>query len=137
MTGKSAMITDIDFDRLTQLIDSPRFRRTHATLLLRLRQELDQGKVVAPDEVPRGTVTMNSRVRVRDLRRGETETYTIVYPDDADIELGRMSVLAPLGTALLGARKGDVVKFEVPAGVRRLEVEKIIYQPEAAGDFHL
>jgi regulator of nucleoside diphosphate kinase len=137
MTGKSAMITELDFDRLSHLVDSPRFRRTHSALLMRLRQELDHRTVVAADEVPRGTVTMNSRVRVRDLRSGETETYTIVYPDDADIELGRLSVLAPLGTALLGARTGDVVKLEVPAGVRRLEIAKILYQPEASGDYHL
>jgi regulator of nucleoside diphosphate kinase len=60
-----------------------------------------------------------------------------VYPDDADVNDGKLSVLAPLGTALLGASVGDVVEFRTPGGVRRLKVERILYQPEAAGDFHL
>jgi regulator of nucleoside diphosphate kinase len=68
---------------------------------------------------------------------GESETYTLVYPDEADILAGRLSVLAPLGIALLGARVGQVVEFDAPAGARRLKVEKVLYQPEGAGDFHL
>ena len=61
----------------------------------------------------------------------------LVFPSDADIDEGRLSVLAPLGTALLGARVGDLVEVNAPAGVRRIKVEKVLYQPEAAGDFHL
>ena len=67
----------------------------------------------------------------------EKETYTLVYPDEADINEGKLSVLAPLGTALLGMRVGDIVEFEAPAGTRRLKIERVLYQPEAAGDLHL
>lgn len=137
MTNKSAVISETDYDRLSHLTESPRYRATHAAPLCELRHGLGAGKLVAPAAVPKGVVTMNSRVRVRDVKLDEVETYTLVYPDDADIELGRLSVLAPLGTALLGARAGDVIEFHVPAGMRRLKVERILYQPEASGDYHL
>jgi regulator of nucleoside diphosphate kinase len=80
---------------------------------------------------------MHARVRVRDLRSGETETYTLVYPDEADIDDGKLSVLAPLGAALLGTRAGRVVEVAAPAGPRRVKVERVLYQPEAVGDYHL
>jgi regulator of nucleoside diphosphate kinase len=80
---------------------------------------------------------MNSKVRFVDLRTREKETYTLVYPEEADVDLAKLSVLAPLGTALLGASVGDVVECRTPGGVRRLKIERILYQPEAAGDFHL
>jgi regulator of nucleoside diphosphate kinase len=143
MNNKSTMqelgvvITEADFDRLKHLVDSPRYRATHPVLLTTLKKELERGTVVAPGEMPEGVVTMHSRVRVRDLKAGESETYTLVYPDEADILAGRLSVLAPLGIALLGARVGQVVEFDAPAGTRRLKVEKVLYQPEAARDFHL
>jgi regulator of nucleoside diphosphate kinase len=130
-------ITETDFDRLSQLVDSPRYRATHPVFLAGLRRELDRGRVVPAVEVAKGTVTMRSRVRVRDLRARESETFTLVYPEEADIDEGKVSVLAPLGMALLGARVGAVVEVNAPGGVRRFRVEEILYQPEAAGDLHL
>ena len=134
---KEILITQADFDQIQGLVESPRYRSTHAASLLALRDELDRGRVVAADAVPEGVVTMRSQVRVRDAKDDESETYTLVYPDEADINEGKLSVLAPLGIALLGAKVGQVVKFDAPAGPRRLKVEQILYQPEAAGDFHL
>lgn len=137
MSGKEIVITEIDFDRLSGLLDSPRYRSTHANRLIALREELDSGTVVPVDTVPKGIVTMHTQVRVRDLDAEESEAYTLVYPEQADINEGKLSVLAPLGMALLGTRVGQVVKFDAPAGRRRLKVQKILYQPEAVGDFHL
>jgi regulator of nucleoside diphosphate kinase len=137
ISEKNGVITEADFDRLKGLTDSPRHRSLNAMRLLTLAEELERGKVVTPTEVPKDVVTMHSRVRVWDIGAEESETYTLVYPDDADIEEGKVSVLAPLGTALLGARVGQVVEFDAPAGLRRLRIRKILYQPEAAGDFHL
>jgi regulator of nucleoside diphosphate kinase len=137
MSEKEIVITAADFDRLHGLVESPRYRATHAALLHTLKEELDRGKVVRPDHVPRNVVTMRSQVRIHDLRDNQRETYTLVYPDEADIAAGKLSVLAPLGTALLGTRAGQVVGFNAPAGQRRLRIEKILYQPEAAGDLHL
>ena len=137
MTAKETMITQADFDRLRGLIDSPHYRSRYASSVMVLKGELDGGQVVAADELPHGVVTMRSRVRVRDLKSDELETYTLVYPDEADINNAKLSVLAPLGIALLGTKVGQVVKFGAPGGQRRLKVEKVLYQPEAAGDFHL
>jgi len=134
---RNIVITENDFDRLKHLVESPRYRTTHAALLMALEGELVRGDVVASDLVPRSVVTMHSRVRVRDLEDDEKDTYTLVYPDEADINEGKLSVLAPLGTALLGTRVGDVIEFDVPAGTRRLKIERVLYQPEAAGDLHL
>jgi regulator of nucleoside diphosphate kinase len=137
MTRDELLITEADFDRLRHLVESPRYRVTHAMLLPTLRQGLERCRVVEPGSVPDGVVTMHSRVRVRDLGADETETYTLVFPDDADVNAGRLSVLAPLGTALLGARAGYTIEFAAPGGTRRLKVERVLYQPEAAGHFHL
>ena len=83
-------------------------------------------------QLPPDVVTMGSTVRLRDLETGEEETYTLVYPDEADIEANRLSVLAPVGTALLGYRAGDVVEWPVPAGVRRFRIEEVVSRPRRA-----
>jgi len=137
MAENGIVITAADFDRLHALVESPRYRTTHATLLLTLKEELDRGKVVRADRVSKNVVTMRSQVCVHDLSGDERETFTLVYPEEADINAGKLSVLAPLGTALLGTRVGQIVKFDAPTGQRRLRVERILYQPEAAGDLHL
>jgi regulator of nucleoside diphosphate kinase len=141
LSDRALVITEADYDRLQHLLDSPTYRTSHAMLLMALKGELDRGEIVSPGRVPKNVVTMRSRVRVRDLsgdgEDDDVETYTLTYPEDADINAGRLSVLAPLGTALLGARVGDVIEFDAPAGTRRLKVERVLYQPEAAGHFHL
>jgi len=76
-------------------------------------------------------------VRVRDMKSGAEMDISVVFPSEADSEQGKISVLAPIGTALLGYRVGDVVEWKVPGGLRRLKVERILYQPEAAGHYHL
>lgn len=98
-----------------------------------LRRQLERAEVVAPAEIPADVVTMNSQVRVRDLGSGKVTVYTLVFPRDADFSRNRISILAPIGTALLGLRVGDVIEWKVPAGTRRLKVESVLYQPEAAG----
>jgi regulator of nucleoside diphosphate kinase len=105
--------------------------------LAELIAELQRAEVVPSDEVPSDVVTMNSTVVLRDLDTGEEETYTLVYPNHADIARNRLSVLAPIGTAILGYQVGDVVRWRVPAGMRRLRVEDVLFQPERVGAFHL
>jgi len=131
------VITEPDYDRLTHLVQSPRYWRTHSSTLQSLKEELVRGKVVPPTDVPRNVVTMQSRVVVEHPDDDETETYTLVYPDEADLDAGKLSVLSPMGSALLGARAGDIVAFDVPRGRRSLKVVEVSYQPEAAGDLHL
>jgi regulator of nucleoside diphosphate kinase len=100
--------------------------------LAALAGELRRARVVPRSQIPPDVVTMNATVRLRDLETGEAETYTLVYPDEADIEADRLSVLAPVGTALLGYRAGDVVEWPVPAGVRRFRVEAVLSRPRSA-----
>ena len=102
-----------------------------------LTWEIQRGAEVRPQEVPPDVVTMNSSVRVSDLVTSKSEVITIVFPSDANYEEGKVSILAPLGTALLGYRVGDVVYWHVPRGIRQLRIDEILYQPEAAGHYHL
>lgn len=95
-----------------------------------LRAELDRAKIVTPDAIDGDVVTMNSVVRVRDSRTGRTTTLTVVFPDDADPQEDRISVMAPPGAALLGYRAGDRVSFKLPAGVRTFQIEEVVYQPD-------
>ncbi len=105
--------------------------------LAELIAELQRAEIVASDEVPDDVVTMNSTVVLRDLETDEVETYTLVYPNHADIARNRLSVLAPVGTAILGYHVGDVIRWRVPSGVRRLRVDEVLFQPERAGAFNL
>ena len=135
MRPTSIQVTHLDARRLRAMIDTlAEERTTHPREVGRLRRELDRAALVSPREADPGLVTMNSRVVVRDLDRDREMTFTLAYPDDADGGDERMSVLAPIGTAVLGYREGSVIEWEMPAGPRRLRIEKVLYQPEAAGD---
>lgn len=138
MAERMIHITKFDMDRLTKLIDglrlSPKANQANLDLL---EKELCRGVLVDPQNIPRDAITMNSKVSITDTDSGEKMTYTLVFPSAANIAENKLSVLAPLGMALLGYRKGDVIKWPVPSGVRKLKVDEIIYQPEAAGDYHL
>lgn len=138
MSEKVIQISAFDRDRLRKLIDDAYFTdRRGSAYLARLQQELERAEIVAPQEVAHTLITMNSTVVLCDEETGEEETYTLVFPEEADIAQGKISVLAPIGTAMLGYAVGDVFTWAVPAGTRRLRVKEILYQPEAAGDFHL
>ena len=132
-------ITKTDHDRLTKLIEISRERDNSVNLkyLNRLEEELDRAEVVEPREIPPDVITMRSTVRLNDLRTGEEMVYWLAFPTEANYDEGKISVLAPVGTAMLGYRRGDVIEWEVPSGVRRLKVEEVLYQPESKGDYHL
>jgi regulator of nucleoside diphosphate kinase len=132
------IVTHADRTRLSALLESGFARAIDsADYLNDLRTELDRAETVAPENAPDDIVTMNSTVRLYDCDAQESETFTLVYPGRADIAQGRLSVLAPIGTAILGQRKGDLVRWRTPGGVRRLRIEEIIYQPEREGAFDL
>ncbi len=130
-------VTERDKHRLSTLlggIDTSGEDREH---LDDLRYELDRAMVIVPGQVPPDVVTMHSLVRVTDLDDGRELVYSIVYPHEADYATGKISIVAPLGTALLGYRTGDTIEWQVPGGRRRLRIEEIVYQPEAEGDYEL
>jgi regulator of nucleoside diphosphate kinase len=134
-TAHGIVLTEDDAVELTRLIQTrSAFYRHDLEHIEALAHELDRADVVTAATLTPDIVTMRSRVRVRDLETGKIGVYTIVTPMDADVAARRISVLAPMGTALLGYRAGDTVEWRMPGGRRRLLVEEILYQPEAAGD---
>lgn len=138
MSGKPIHITKFDLERLKKLLLDARFTEYRKSEYLeRLQLEIDRAEVVLPQDVPSDVITMNSTVCLEDLDTEEEEIYTLVFPADADLKQGRISILAPIGTAMLGYEVGDSFDWEVPAGKRRLLVKRILYQPEASGDYHL
>ncbi len=133
MVERQIVITQHDADRLRTLIDEMDDFGGRKDLAA-LAGELDRATIVAPEAIPSNTVTMNSSVILRDVEQSKEKTITLVFPADADIDAGAISVLAPVGTAILGFKEGDVIEWPVPSGLRRFLVEKVLYQPEAAGD---
>jgi len=138
MSNRTIFITEQDRSRLWQLITNAKYADYRGSKYVEaLVGELERAVVVEPKNVPPDVITMNSRVQLVDLESGETMVYTLVFPQDADLAQGKISVLAPIGTAMLGYRFGDVFSWQVPSGERRIKVEAILYQPEAAGDYDL
>jgi regulator of nucleoside diphosphate kinase len=90
-----------------------------------------------PGEVPGDVITMNSRFELLDLRSGESAPYTLVYPEEESLERGKLCVLSPMGMALLGARVGNIVRWNGTGVPRAAEVLRLLYQPEAAGHHHV
>jgi regulator of nucleoside diphosphate kinase len=130
--ARTIFITEGDLVELRQMIDRTD-NNGDAPYLANLQAELGRAKIVPAEDVPRDVVTMNSKVQLYDLDTRERELFTLVYPWHADADNNRISVLAPVGTAMIGCRVGDVVKWPVPAGLRRFRVEELIYQPEREG----
>lgn len=129
---KNIVITEPDYERLLGLIESSkRFRQRDAEHLDALEQELERATVVKPGQIARDVVTMNSRVRVWDLGDGRELTYHIVFPGNADVAKNRISILAPIGTGLLGYSAGTIVEWPVPSGIRRLRILAVEFQPQA------
>jgi len=126
------MITNVDLQRLRPVLDQ------HDTPAAEsLETELERATVVEQRAVPADVVTMNSDVVYEDCSTGVQRAVRVVYPRDADASRGWVSVLAPIGSALLGLRAGQTIEWQVPSGTKRVRVVEIRYQPEASGDFEL
>jgi regulator of nucleoside diphosphate kinase len=131
-------ITKSDYERLSALIEKTRDGdRMDRENLKKLEAELERAEIVDAKEISRKVITMRTTVRLKDLVSGEANTYSLVFPSEADFSQGKISVLAPIGTAILGYKSGDTIEWPVPSGVRKLKIDKILYQPEAAGNYEL
>lgn len=130
-------VTEADQKRLRTIIDNwPTTRDREA--LEALSDELDRAEVVPSERIAGNVVTMNSRVLFEDEETGESREVELVYPHESAPELRRVSVLAPIGSALLGLSVGQTIDWPVPGGkIKRLRIVRILYQPEEAGDLHL
>jgi regulator of nucleoside diphosphate kinase len=120
------IISDTDIARLRGLLGAGRGDTLrNAAHLDELRRELDRALVLPTELVPRDVITMGSWVRIRDSADGGVQSYQLVFPREADASTRRVSILAPLGTALLGNAEGDEVEWRMPGGVRRFRVQRV------------
>jgi len=128
----SIYLTQADLDRLSKLVEAA---GSGGRRFDKLEDELARAVVLPRDEIPKDVVTMNSRVVFEDETTAERREVTLVYPGNADISVGRISVLVPVGSALLGLRVGQSIDWVLPNGQkRRYRVIEVPYQPEAAGE---
>ena len=126
----SIIVSSHDMDRLDAMLESPAVSQTPAGIAL--AEELNRATVVAPDQVPEGTVMMHSRVECEDELQNEKHVLTLVDPREADVEQGKVSILAPVGTALLGLSIGQTMDWVAPGGRKlRLRVTAVHHQPHA------
>lgn len=133
MRDRPIVVTQVDARMLRALLAARVATSTNAEpagadqkFLEDLDFELERAVVVDAVDVPASVVTMQSRVRVADLDSGERREFVLVYPSEANVSANRISVLAPLGTAVLGYREGDDVEWIMPSGLRRLRIERVM-----------
>jgi len=136
MNQPSIFITKVDEEKLRNLIQQAHYSEYRGSVYLKmLLGELDKAQVVEPQLIPPDVITLNSTARLIDQETTEEMIYTLVFPEDADVSKGKISILAPIGTAMLGYKVGDTFEWDTPGGKRLIHVEEILYQPEASGDF--
>ncbi|KVD39471.1 transcription elongation factor GreAB [Burkholderia ubonensis] len=130
MKQRLYQLTELDVARLEKHAEhNPRFQAMLDTLL-------ERADIVQPDAIKANVVTMNSQITLLDETSHEKTTWTIVYPEEANLEQGRLNVFSPVGMALLGTRRGQLVKVMQPSGTEKLmKVAEIVFQPEANGEY--
>lgn len=138
MMERALYLTDYDYERLELLLDNmnrvPQNRRED---LSQLEDDLATCNIVSPSEMPANIVTLHSTVRYLDLDSNKERVVTLVFPSNADLSTGRISIAVPLGAAILGHSEGDLVTWKTFDGTKTIRIEEVLYQPEAAGDYHL
>lgn len=128
--GTDICITEIDKDRLDRVI-----ALAQDASVFELEHEIERAIVVEPAQVAPDVVTMNSTTLLQ--LDDEERAVTLVYPEDADDGAGKLSVCSGIGTAILGYKEGDAFDWRLPDRTRHIRIGKVLYQPEAAGNFHL
>ncbi len=135
---KKIFITDFDMKRFKWLISNThRFDKMDIKHLKQLEIELANAEIVEPKDIPADVVTMNSKVRIKFLDTNEEKIFTLVFPFDADLEQDKLSILAPIGVAIIGYKTGETIEWDFPKGKRQIKIEEIIYQPEREGNYYI
>lgn len=138
MTQRAIVVTQTDLSRLQNLIiETRRVEMRKTEYLEQLENELTRAIIVHSNEIPSDVITMNSTATLLDTITNDEMQVTLVYPDNANVDEGKISVLAPIGTAMIGYKTGDIFEWQVPDGIRRLKVVQVLFQPEAEGNFDL
>jgi regulator of nucleoside diphosphate kinase len=134
MGVETILITEPDMAQLADLLEAerrwPMLERAHVRALAR---KLDRAAVIHGKAIPSDVITLQSRVRLKDMDNGNDTTSVLVIPTHASPASGAISVLSPVGAALIARREGDEVEVRVPGGPRRLRIEQMLYQPEGSG----
>jgi regulator of nucleoside diphosphate kinase len=126
MRNRPIVITRTDAARLRELLATRARAARDQDHLEELSEELERARIADPNEVPADVITIHTRIQVLDVVSGERSELMLVLPRESDAGAGRISVLAPLGTALLGYRAGDEVEWQMPGGLRRLRIERVL-----------
>lgn len=135
---KQIKITKLDYKRLSNLIDNVKdSMRSDIENILTLRHEIERAKKVEPREISSKYITMNSEFEIISLDLQKVMKFKLVYPQEANFSKGKLSVLSPLGCALIGYEENDEVEYKVPTGIKKAKIGKILYQPEEVGEFYL
>ena len=132
------IINSLDYARIKKCIsDAKLFKSVSSAEAEKLLKELNDAQIVEPEAIPANVVTMNSIVKLSFLNNNKQIQFQIVYPENANIKENKISIFSPIATALIGYKTGDEIEWIVPAGLTKIRIDEIIYQPEAAGDFDL
>jgi regulator of nucleoside diphosphate kinase len=134
---KQMVVTLSDYQRLLGLMEFSSLKSRDPEIADRLIRGLKSAKMLFQENIPPAIVTMNSRVLLVELSGGSESELTISYPHDSNSEEGRISIVSPAGVALFGSQEGEVVSWRIPSGLAEFKLKKVIYQPEAAGDYYL
>jgi len=139
MNADKIMITVSDYGRIMNLIDQlgDFFSKEQKENMEKLKAELRRAVKVDSSNMPRDRIRINTTFEIKAVEEMESRTLSLVFPDQANMEKNRLSILSPVGTAVLGYRVGDIIQWRVPAGKKRFIITKILYQPEASEDYHL
>lgn len=133
MNEEAILITEKDLLRIKHILS---FQKSDDFENLEL--ELDRAKIITDNEVPPDLVTMNSKVKFLTVQDNKEMIVTIVYPTESNFAEGKISVLASMGSALIGLRVGQEINWMFPNGkTKTLKILDVIYQPEANEDWHL
>ena len=132
------ILNRLDYLRIKKCIsDAKQFKSISDSEAENLIKELNSAKIVEPQEIPDNVVTMNSIVKVSFLNTNKQVEFQIVYPHQANLKDNKISIFSPIATALIGYKVKDEIEWIVPAGLTKIRIDNIIYQPEASGNFNL
>lgn len=135
---KQLLINRLDYARIKRsIVEAQEVRSISKAEAEKLMQELDAAEIVKPELIPANVVTMNSIVKVSFLNNNKQVQFQIVYPGHASLKEHKISIFSPIATALIGYKEGDEVEWIVPAGLTKIRIDEIVYQPEATGDYSL
>ncbi len=135
---KSICITSTDMERLESLLDFVRpTNEIDLANLERLEEELCRANIVEPEDIPLNVVTINSKVWLREIDSDREITFILVFPLEASRSEHKISILAPIGSAVIGRQIGDIIKWKAPGGIKRAIIRKMLCWSEISGEFRL